>query len=77
MGFKELANGVTGIVEHLIKEVKKNGVKRFFKGLEKGFIGLIISPFEASLKIVHFIATETNKEYNKYDIWKFKVNSNN
>ena len=43
-GFKELANGITGVVLHPIKETKKNGVKGFFKGLGKGFIGLVISP---------------------------------
>ena len=63
-GFKELANGVTGIVAHPIKGLKKSGVKGFFKGLGKGFIGLLISPVAASLRIVHSIATGTKNTIN-------------
>ena len=63
-GFKELANGVTGIVLHPIKGAKKSGVKGFFKGLGKGFVGLIISPFSALFRIVHSLATGTKNTIN-------------
>ena len=63
-GFKELANGITGVVMHPINETKKNGVKGFFKGLGKGFIGLAISPFAALLKIANSFVAGTKNTIN-------------
>ena len=63
-GFKELANGITGVVMHPINETKKNGVKGFFKGVGKGFIGLVISPFAALLKIANSFVTGTKNTIN-------------
>ncbi len=63
-GFKELANGITGVVLHPINFTKKKGVKGFFKGLGKGLVGLIISPFSALLRFVHSLATGTKNTIN-------------
>ena len=63
-GFKELANGITGVVLHPINETKKNGVKGFFKGVGKGFIGLAISPFSAVFKIVNSFFAGTKNTIN-------------
>ena len=63
-GFKELANGITGVVLIPIKETKKHGVSGFFKGLGKGFIGLVISPVAALLRIVHSLAIGTKNTIN-------------
>ena len=59
-----MANGVTGVVLHPIKGTKKSGVKGFFKGLGKGFVGLIVSPFSALFRIVHSLATGTKSTIN-------------
>ena len=63
-GFKELKNGVIGVVLHPINETKKGGVKGFFKGLGKGLIGLAISPFSAGLKFLHSLAIGTKNTVN-------------
>ena len=63
-GFKELKQGVTGIVLHPMKETKKSGVKGFFKGLGKGLIGFVVSPFAAILRIVHSFVTGTKNTLN-------------
>ena len=63
-GFKELKNGITGVVLHPINETKKGGVKGFFKGLGKGLIGLAISPFSAALKLLHSLAIGTKNTVN-------------
>jgi hypothetical protein len=63
-GFKELANGITGVDLHPINETKKDGVKGFFKGIGKGFIGLAISPFAALFKIANSFVTGTKNTIN-------------
>ena len=63
-GFKELKNGITGVVLHPMNGCKKNGVKGFFKGLGKGLIGLAISPFSAALKLLHSLAIGTKNTVN-------------
>ena len=63
-GFKELKDGITGVVLHPMNETKKYGVKGFFKGLGKGLIGLAISPFSAALKFLHSLAVGTKNTVN-------------
>ena len=63
-GFKQLADGVTGVVMQPIKGAQKSGTKGFFKGLGKGFIGLVVSPIAALLKILHSISTGTKNTFN-------------
>ena len=63
-GFKELKNGITGVVLHPYHGAKKNGVKGFFKGLGKGLVGLAISPFSAALKLLHSLAIGTKNTVN-------------
>jgi len=63
-GFKEIYSGVKGVVMQPIKETKKHGVKGFFKGLGKGFVGLIFSPIAAILRFVHSLATGTKNTLN-------------
>ena len=63
-GFKQLADGLKGVVMHPIKGAKKNGAKGFFKGLGKGFIGLIVSPIAALLKILHSVSIGTKNTFN-------------
>ena len=63
-GFKELKNGITGVVLHPLNGTRKEGVKGFFKGLGKGLIGLAISPFSAALKFLHSLAIGTKNTIN-------------
>ena len=63
-GFKELKNGLFGVVLHPYHGTKKEGVKGFFKGLGKGLIGLAISPFSAGLKFLHSLAIGTKNTVN-------------
>ena len=43
--------GVSGIVTKPYRNAKKEGVKGFFKGLGKGALGAIVSPFSATLNL--------------------------
>ena len=63
-GLKELKNGITGVVLQPYHGAKKSGVKGFFKGLGKGFVGLAISPFSAALKFLHSLAVGTKNTVN-------------
>ena len=58
-GFKELKNGIFGVVLHPKDGLAKSGAKGFFKGIGKGLIGLAVSPFAATFRFLHSLAIGT------------------
>jgi vacuolar protein sorting-associated protein 13A/C len=50
-GASELVEGVTGLFTKPFKRAKQEGAKGFFKGLGSGAVGLVASPFAATLRI--------------------------
>ena len=59
IGFKEgvidLGKGIGGIFYKPFVGAKKEGVKGFFKGLGSGFLGAVVSPFTALLRVTNNI----------------------
>jgi vacuolar protein sorting-associated protein 13A/C len=56
-GATELAEGVTGLFTKPFKRAKEEGAVGFFKGLGAGAIGLVASPFAATLRLGNNLAT--------------------
>jgi len=56
-GVSELAEGVAGLFTKPYKKAKEEGTVGFFKGLGAGTIGLVASPFTATLRIGNNVAT--------------------
>ena len=53
----ELVGGLTGIFTKPYKGAKKHGVKGFAKGLGSGLVGVVASPFAATLRLGNNIST--------------------
>ena len=53
----ELADGVTGLFTKPFKKAKEEGAIGFFKGVGAGAIGLVVSPFAATLRLGNNIST--------------------
>jgi hypothetical protein len=54
-GGKEILGGVTGIFTKPFQGAKKDGAKGFVKGVGKGVLGLVASPFTAVLRAGHSV----------------------
>jgi vacuolar protein sorting-associated protein 13A/C len=56
-GVSELADGVTGLFTKPFKKAKEEGAIGFFKGVGAGAIGLVASPFAATLRFGNNVST--------------------
>lgn len=56
-GGAEIFEGVTGLFTKPFKKAKEEGVKGFFKGVGAGAVGLVASPFAATLRFGTNVAT--------------------